>query len=919
MSSGNNAKRGRGTPMSAPVEGRVESKPTVASTGALSPDSPRSDGERLSRSGQQVESTAGRDGVVPGDAPRHDDDSKGMLTAIVRSSDAAIISKTLGGIVTSWNPSAERIFGYTASEMIGKPIDVIAAQDRPGEMALILDRIRRGERIENLETERRHKDGHIVNISLTVSPIYDEKGRIIGASKIAADITERKRTEAQLKIKSEALAAIVRSSDAAIISKTLGGIVTTWNPAAEKIFGYTASEMIGKPIDLIAAPDRPGEMAGILDRIRRGERVEHFETERRHKDGHVVNILLTVSPIYDEKGRIVGASKIAADITERKRTEADLKVKSDTLAAIVRSSDAAIIGKTLDGIVTSWNPAAEKIFGYTASEMIGKSIDVIAAPDRPGEMAQILERIRRGERIENFETQRRCKDGRIVDISLTVSPIHDEKTRIIGVSKIAADLTERKRTEAQLRIKSETLAAVVRSSAAAIISKTLDGIVTSWNAGAEKIFGYGETEMIGRPIDVIAAPDRPGEMAVILDRIRRGERVENLETVRRHKDGHIVNISLTVSPIYDEKSRVIGASKIAADITERKRFEEAHKRLAAMVESSGDAIIGVTLDGTITSWNRGAERLFCYPPQEVVGQPVFMLVPQSRVDQELRRLEHVARDERIENFETLYRRRDGSEFDASVTLSPVRDASGRVGGVSAIVRNITTERRMKDALIAREMQMRALAGHLNAVREEERTRLSRRVHDELGQLLTGLKMDLRWLAKQVDPAASPADSAVQARFAAAGELVGSAMKTVQNIALELRPSVLDTLGLPAALREESRRFEERTRVSAVVRADDASLPNPTISTQLFRIFQELVTNVTRHAKASTLRVDFHGRGGEWVLRVEDDGVGFHCDEGALRSSLGLLGMKERAELIGGTFRIESALGGGTVATVQVPK
>jgi two-component system sensor histidine kinase UhpB len=215
--------------------------------------------------------------------------------------------------------------------------------------------------------------------------------------------------------------------------------------------------------------------------------------------------------------------------------------------------------------------------------------------------------------------------------------------------------------------------------------------------------------------------------------------------------------------------------------------------------------------------------------------------------------------------------------------------------------------------------MRALAGHLNAMREEERTRLSRQVHDELGQLLTGLKMDLRWLAKRVDPAASPAESPVLARLAAAGELVDSAMKTMHNIALELRPSVLDTLGLPAALRDESRRFEERTGVSAVVRADDASLPNPTVATQLFRIFQELLTNVARHAKASTLRVDFDGRGGEWVLRVEDDGVGFRCDEWTLRSSLGLLGMKERAELLGGTFHIESTLGGGTVATVLVPQ
>jgi signal transduction histidine kinase len=145
------------------------------------------------------------------------------------------------------------------------------------------------------------------------------------------------------------------------------------------------------------------------------------------------------------------------------------------------------------------------------------------------------------------------------------------------------------------------------------------------------------------------------------------------------------------------------------------------------------------------------------------------------------------------------------------------------------------------------------------------------------------------------------------------------MTTVQNIALELRPSVVDALGLPAALRDESRWFEERAGVSAMVGADDAALPNPTVATQLFRTFQELLSNVSRHAKAATLRVDFHGHGGVWLLGVVDDGVGFPSDEGTLRSSAGLLGMKERAELRGGTFRIESVLGSGTVAIVQVPQ
>ena len=150
------------------------------------------------------------------------------------------------------------------------------------------------------------------------------------------------------------LAAIVGSSDDAIIGKDLNGIITDWNSAAEELFGYTAEEVIGRHISTIAPPGREGEMAEIIRRISKGERVYHFETQRRHKDGHLLDISLTVSPIHDMDGRVVGASKIARDIGEEKRGRA----QRGLLAAIVNSSDDSIISKDLDGIVTSWNAAA---------------------------------------------------------------------------------------------------------------------------------------------------------------------------------------------------------------------------------------------------------------------------------------------------------------------------------------------------------------------------------------------------------------------------------------------------------------------------------------------------------------------------------------------------------------------------------
>lgn len=244
------------------------------------------------------------------------------------------------------------------------------------------------------------------------------------------------------------LAAIVGSSDDAIIAKDLNGTITAWNRAAERLFGYAAEEAIGRHITLIAPPGREAEMREIIAKIAHGEKVEHFETQRRGKDGAIVDISVTVSPIHDATGRVVGASKIARDISEQK----SLRGEKALLAAIVSTSDDAIISKDLNGIVTSWNGAAEELYGYTAEEAIGRHISMIAPPGRAEEMAEILAKIANGERVDHYETQRRRKDGSIVEISLTVSPIYDAAGRVIGASKIARDIGERRHAEERLRL-----------------------------------------------------------------------------------------------------------------------------------------------------------------------------------------------------------------------------------------------------------------------------------------------------------------------------------------------------------------------------------------------------------------------------------------------------------------------------------
>ncbi len=253
------------------------------------------------------------------------------LAAIVNSSDDPIISKTLDGTILSWNAAATRVFGYEPEEMVGQSILKLIPPDLQGEEETILKKLRAGEKIEHYETVRMRKNGETFPISVTISPIRDETGRVIAASKIARDISEKKRADDSR----FRLAAVVDSADDAIVSKDLNGIVKTWNKAACRIFGYSAEEMIGQPILKLIPEQLRYEEDEILRKLRAGERVDHYESTRQRKNGELFDVSVTISPIRDESGRVIGASKIARDISDRKHVEKVL-IQSEKLAATGR-------------------------------------------------------------------------------------------------------------------------------------------------------------------------------------------------------------------------------------------------------------------------------------------------------------------------------------------------------------------------------------------------------------------------------------------------------------------------------------------------------------------------------------------------------------------------------------------------------
>ena len=303
------------------------------------------------------------------------------------------------------------------------------------------------------------------------------------------------------------IAEMVESSDDAIIGETLEGVILSWNKGAERLYGFAAEEILGRPMTWLLPPDRAEEEADILRRIQRGERVDHFETTRLRKDGQLIDVSLMISPVRDHDGNIIGVSHIARNITRSKQNER----RAVLLAAIVESSDDAIVGKTLDGIILSWNKGAERLYGYPRDEILGQSMTLLLPGDRPDEEAEILQRMRKGERVDHYETVRIRKDGKPIDVSLTISPIHDQNGQISGASHVARDITSSKRFQEQLRDtqRLESLG-VLAGGVAHDFNNLLTGILGNASLAYESLSSSNPN----RPLlaNIIKAAERAGDL-----------------------------------------------------------------------------------------------------------------------------------------------------------------------------------------------------------------------------------------------------------------------------------------------------------------------------------------------------------------------------------------------------------------------
>jgi PAS domain S-box-containing protein len=507
------------------------------------------------------------------------------------------------------------------------------------------------------------------------------------------------------------------------------------------------------------------------------------------------------------------------------------------------------------------------------------------------------------------------------------------------VSK-SARLPREERLRARLQIAEETLTAIQSGEVDALMVSgrrgehvvTLKGgepayrmLVEAMSEGAATLSREGVVLYANRRLaEMIRRPARNILGRTVRSLLEEKDRIETFlaaaqkgiakgEFNLRSGDGSLIPVHLSVTRFPGYKGQALGM--VITDLSEQKRrhAEETRLQLAAIVDSSQDAIIAKTLDAKIVSWNRGAEQVYGYTAEEAIGQPVSILLPPGLEDEIPAIMERIRRGEKVEHFETRRRRKDGALIDVSLAVSPIKTPDGETVGASAVARNIT-ERKQAAELKQAEAVHRLLLERALSAQEEERRRIARELHDEAGQLLTSLLVGLRTL----EDSRKLADA--KANGKRLREITAQAIDEVGRLARGLHPTVLDDHGLAVALSRYVTDYANTHKIAVdlVLREEDSRSLPPLLQMGLYRILQEALTNVARHSGAGAVSIRFERASSALKVLVTDKGRGFDTKAVAVSSSrLGIQSMRERAAMLGGTLSFQSNVK-GTQILIQIP-
>lgn len=696
-----------------------------------------------------------------------------------------------------------------------------------------------------------------------------------------------------------------------------GKTIELLNPAFERLTGWSCSEWVGKPFDRLVHRD---DLAVALKAFRQllcGESPPPLELRILTRSGQYLIANATGSP-YIENGKVVGISGYVRNITERKKVEEELRKREMQLGEV---QEIAHIGSWEVEISTNrmtWSDELCRIYGLNTheGEITCEDFFQRVCPDDRGFVQKVFIKAFRDHKPFSFDYRIVQPDGTRRTLYTRGAFVADptgESGRVIG---IALDITERRRIEQALLESEKRYRELFENIPIGIYRTTPDGRILMTNPALVQMLGYASfDELALHNLDRERAEPTYSRSEFKNTLEEKGE-IKGLEAEWVRRDGRVVFMRENAKAIRGEDGTVSYYEGTVEDITENKLAEEARRtseeRFSKAFNASPHSMSISTLEeARFVDINDTFLSITGYTRDEVIGRTAFELGLWPEAEFRAKALKVINRRAAVRDLETWVRTKAGEVRTALLSLEIIKLGDRQYLLVAA---NDITERKLaEEQLKSSREQLRALSVHLQSVREEERISLAREVHDEMGRALTSLKLDLSWIDSRLS------DEQLKDKIASMSKMVDTAVQTVRRISGELRPPVLDDFGLTAALEWDIQEFRNRTGINCEFTSDPEDIAlDPNLSTAIFRIFQEAMTNVARHANASNVKVSLKQAQSHLRLRIKDTGRGIRKSEISNPRSLGLIGIRERVLPWGGTVNISGVPGKGTDVTVEIP-
>ncbi|HZZ38578.1 MAG TPA: PAS domain S-box protein [Acidobacteriaceae bacterium] len=627
------------------------------------------------------------------------------LRALVDKLEEAVVALSSDGQVEFANAAAVRLYGIAArgpalaewSQAYGIYLadrrTLCPAEELPGALAL------RGQTVEAEQYIQAPGAREGYWIAMRARPLFDADGKVQGALLAWRDISEERQTaESRRRL----LAIVENTPD--FVSLTDATLKTIFiNRAGRELLGIGEYEDVHQYPIYEAGFDGQQETfeSGVLPALLRGDPwIGEFRL-RQAKTGRPITVDMRAFGIFGAYGQLIGIANVSRDITARREAEETRQ----RLASIVEYSHDAIISESLEGVITTWNRGAELIFGYSAEEVVGQPITLLAWPGYEDDMRELLQRLLADDVVQHYETLRRHKDGRCLVVSLTLSPVRDDAGKLIGISKIARDITQQREREELSRRQAQLLDQAYEP----ILVRDHQDRIVYWNKGAERLYGWTASEVKGRVSHDLLHTTFSEPAEEITRTLEREGHWEG-ELIHETRDGQrLMVLSRWIRELGVAQSHVLETNVDMSERQQRIALEEQarlERRFRQLLEAAPDAIVEVSADGNIVLVNRVAEEMFGYVRDELIGESVDQLVPDA-VRQHHRGyrdsyLEHPRTRPMGSGLELHGRRRDGSLFPVEISLSPIQTEGGV--HVTAVIRDVTERKRAEQEVRRLQLQ-----------------------------------------------------------------------------------------------------------------------------------------------------------------------------------------------------------------------